>query len=113
MPGTARSWLVGGYNRDYGASAANNYRYFSDIYVDTAYSAAPGGHVARVMVGDNPVYANCTVCEPSIPTAWADGSITFIFGKAGLIGGTTGYIFVQPEAGAVISAGSALIAVSP
>ena len=110
---TNRSWMIGGYNRNYGPAAVNNWRYFADIYFDIAWAAAPGGHVARVMVGNNPVYANCTIIEPSIPTSWADGSITFTFWKGGNAGGATGYIFVQPEVGAVIAAGSATVAGSP
>jgi len=112
---TNRSFLFGGYNRDYGPTDGNNWRYWCGpiIFDITAGGMSAGAHVARVMVGDNASYNSCTICETQIPTAWADGSVTFTFFKGKLIGGTTGYIFVQPEQGAVISAGSAIISTSP
>lgn len=111
---SGRTFLFGGFQRDCGPLAQNNWRYFADLYFDiTAGGMSPGAHVARVEVGNNPVYNSCTIRELGIPSAWADGSITFEFRKGKLTGGSTGYIFVQPEQGAVISAGSATISVSP
>jgi hypothetical protein len=112
---SARSFLFGGYNRDYGTAAGNNWRYFGGpIICDmTAGGMSSGAHVARVGVGDNADYNACTVFETQVPTAWADGSVTFTFFKGNLVGGTTGYVFIQPEQGAVISAGAYTIASSP
>jgi hypothetical protein len=112
---TARSFLFGGYNRDYGPTDGNNWRYWGGpiIFDITAGGMSSGAHVARVGVGNNASYNACTIYETQIPTAWAPGSVSFNFFKGKLVGGTTGYVFVQPEQGAVIPAGSATIAVSP
>lgn len=107
---TTRQFTLGNYSRDRGAT---NFRYFIQGHCDVS---GPGvsGACACPFVGDNPVFNNCTVLEPQIPDSWADGSIHIpAFWKGKLQGGTTGYKFVQTEAGAVVSAGSATISSSP
>jgi len=62
MAGTSRTLAIGGYARAQGN--ANNWRYFTDLYVDTT--------LARVQI----LNAAGTVREMQIPTAWSDTSIT-------------------------------------
>lgn len=112
MPGTHRSFLFGGFQADRGPNA---YRYWGDIRFDiTAGGMSPGAHVAGVYVGDNANPLACTKLVWQIPTAFADGSSSFNFWKADLVGGTIGYVHVQPEQGAMFYTNvSATIAVSP
>lgn len=112
---TNRSWLVGGYNRDYGPSAINNGRYFADGYFDIEWGVSPGDNVPCAFVGNNPVFgAAGSIHEPQVADSWADGSVHIpAFWKGRLPGGVTGYQFIQPRTGAIISAGSALISASP
>lgn len=62
----------------------NAFRYFDDIYIDTTFS--------RVMLCNNATYANATICEPQIPSAWATEEITATVNLGALTG--TGYLFV-------------------
>jgi hypothetical protein len=114
LGGSGRSWLFGGYTADRGA---NTYRYWGGplLFDMTAGGMSAGAHVATCYVGDNPVFLSCTklVAQHNL-TAWADGSISFTFWKGDLVGGTTGYFFVQPEVGGIITTGkSATISASP
>lgn len=65
----------------------NAWRYFDDIYIDTTFQ--------RVMLCNNQtLLADGTdVCEPQIPSAWADGSITVTVNQGALSAGTN-YLFV-------------------
>ena len=109
--GTTRYWQIGGYSVDYGnrtgtnggGTTAYNYRFFADIYFDITGTVSPGASVARVLVGNNPSYTACTVREPQIITAWADGSITFTFWKGALQTGSIGYVHVVTESGTILS----------
>lgn len=93
-----RSFTVGGYYRRVrnGGSIANtadyrggvldsNYRYFDDIYIDTTMS--------RVMLCNNATYSSATICEPQIPSAWSDTSVT-VKANLGALTGNTAYLFV-------------------
>jgi len=46
----------------------NSFRYFAGIYMDIT--------PARVMLGDNSVYENCTIMEPQIPISWNNHTIS-------------------------------------
>jgi len=61
------------------------YRYFDDVYVDTTFS--------RIMLCDNSTYADATICEPQIPSAWANDEITFTVNQGSLTG-EVAYLFV-------------------
>ena len=81
---SARSFTMGGYYRrvrdngsvsntaDYRGSweedQDTNWRYFDDAYVDTTWS--------RVVMGNAPTYAACTIMEPQIPLTWSNSSIS-------------------------------------
>ena len=49
---------------------------------------------ARVMLGDNQDYSNCTIMEPQIPSAWSDSSITVTTNLGQLTEPALGYLFV-------------------
>ncbi len=112
---TNRAWLVGGYNRDYGASAVNNWRYFGgNIIFDIEWGVSPGDQVPCVFIGNNPVFgAVGSIHEPQVADTWTDGSIHIPFFWKGRLPAGTGYKFVQPRTGSVISAGAVTIAASP
>ena len=64
-----RSVSIGAYARGTSVYYCNDaWRFFDDIYIDTELS--------RVMLCDNAVYENSTVCEPQIPSAWNNNVIT-------------------------------------
>jgi len=61
-------------------------RYFDDIYVDTTLS--------RIMLCNNATYNSATICEPQIPSAWGDGSITCRVNLGKLPATGVAYLFV-------------------
>jgi hypothetical protein len=70
--------------------------YYDDIYIDNSW--------ARVEIGDEPIYANCTHREIQPATAWADGEITITFNQGSFVADSTAYLFVIDSDG-VASAG--------
>ena len=52
------------------------------------------GTHARVMLGDNQDYSNCTIMEPQIPSAWSDTSITVTTNIGPLSEPALAYLFV-------------------
>lgn len=98
-PDTTRAWGFGGYNRAYGAEigsedAANNWRYFNDLYFDMT--------CIRLVATNDASYASNygvsnseRIVEPQIPSAWSTGSITFNVNLGKLVADTTAYLFVH------------------
>lgn len=84
-----KAFFVGGFNRyfDYGNGYTHGgmWRYFDDIYIDDTWS--------RVMLANNSNYANATILEPQIPSAWSHSSIT-VKVNLGALTGSTAYLFV-------------------
>jgi hypothetical protein len=68
---------------------------YDDIYVALGASSA-----ARVELGDNATYANCTNLSIAIATSWADGEITATINQGSFENGTA-YLFVVDADGAV------------
>jgi len=67
-------------------NGVNSFRYFAGVYMDDTR--------ARVMLGDDPDIASCSVLEPQIPSAWSDGSITVSVNLGELPDAGTAYLFV-------------------
>lgn len=67
--------------------------YWDNVYVDTSW--------ARVEIGDNATYGNCTHREIQVPTAWADGSITFTVNRGSFPNASGVYLFVVDASGNV------------
>ncbi len=73
--------------------------FLDGIYMDNSF--------ARIEIGDNSVYANCTHREIQVATSWSDGQIDFAFNQGSLPNGQA-YLFVIDENG-VPSAGHPII----
>ena len=67
--------------------------WIDDVYIDITR--------ARVMIGDNAVYANCTNREIQIPTAWATDEVTVTENDGAFTAGDTAYLFVINSDGEV------------
>lgn len=69
--------------------------WFDDIYIASS--------MARVEVGDNSIWANCTHREIQIPTEWKDDgtSITLTFNQGSFADGGTVYLYVVDAEGNV------------
>jgi len=65
---------------------ANNDSYIDDVYFDYTQ--------ARVEIGNNPIFANCTHREIQIPTSWLDTSITITFNQGSFVDGEQAYLFI-------------------
>lgn len=92
------SWYVGHYFRN--TSGATLRVYWSEVYVDST--------LARVEVGDNAVWANCTHREIQIPSAWRDDAITVTANQGTFPSGQALYVFVvnrygQPSGGSAVT----------
>jgi hypothetical protein len=81
----ARTISIGGFTRWPRENTTGNYRYWAGIYADSTY--------ARVMVGNNPTWGNCTIREPQIPSQWSGTSITCTVNQ-GQFGEGRAYLFV-------------------
>lgn len=116
---TARNWtgttLENGYWRDFifGLCAANvddphtldTTYYFDDIYIDDSW--------ARVEIGNNSVYDNCTHREMQIPKGvWAQNSVTFTVNQGSFNNGDKAYLFVVDGNG-VASVGKQIVFGAP
>jgi hypothetical protein len=71
--------------------AASMKMWIDDVYIDNTQ--------ARVELGNNPVFANCTHREIQIPTAWSDTEITVQFNQGTFQVGDQAYLFVIDEDG--------------
>jgi hypothetical protein len=69
---------------------------FDDVYLDNTW--------ARVMLGNADTYAACTELDPQIPSAWADGSITFTVNTGQYSISDQAYLYVVTAAGEVSNA---------
>lgn len=80
--------LALGYLMEIGGTEA--YSYWDDIYIDNSW--------ARVEIGDNAVYDNCTHREIQIPSSWSDTSIDITVNRGSFPTGSA-YLFVVDEDG--------------
>jgi len=71
---------------------ANDF-YIDDVYIDNSW--------ARVEIGDNATYANCTHREIQIPTAWSATSITIDANQGSFATDDAAYLFVVDADGNV------------
>lgn len=103
-PGSQRNDGIGGYAR---CGGLNNWRYFSDIYLDHS--------LARVVLTDNADYSASKIIEPQIPTSWSNDSIEFKLNLGRLSPSDNAYIFVVSPDGVRSASGLPIstIAASP
>lgn len=87
-----------GYLLEVGGTEA--YTYWDDIYIDNSW--------ARVEIGDNATYSNCTHREIQPALTWSDTGITGTFNQGSFNAGDTVYVFVVDENG-IASAGYAVV----
>jgi len=84
-----------------GAQNGDTYYYdYSDVYLANNW--------ARVEIGNNPTFANCTHREIQIPTAWAAGEITFTMNAGTFVADEITYLFVV-DADGIASEGEEII----
>lgn len=84
---------LGNYLRtDEGAGLQN---FWESVYVDNSW--------ARVEVGNNAVYANCTHREIQVPSAWANGSLSVTVNRGSFASLSGAYLFVVDTTGAASS----------
>lgn len=88
-------WTAVWFNGNVGASSPNEAVEWDDCYV----AIGPGCR-ARVEIGNNPVYTECTNLSICVPTTWTDGSITFKAYTGNFAAGPA-YLFVTDEFGNV------------
>lgn len=74
---------------------SNSNTYYDDIYVATG-----NGALARVEIGNNSSYTNCTNLAVITPTAWSNASITATVRKGAFNPGNAAYLFVIDSTGA-------------
>lgn len=90
--GTARSEAVGGFSRgSYGSGSSNNWRYFTDVYLD--YTPA------RVVLANNADYSKATIIELQIPSSWSNNSTNVTVNLGKFSAGQTAYLFVFDPSG--------------
>jgi hypothetical protein len=80
-----RPYILGFYD-SWPESGAAMFAYFCDIYVDDTW--------ARVELGDNNVYDNCTHREMQIPTSWSASSIGVTFKPGSFAASASAWLFV-------------------
>ena len=68
-----------------------------DVYIDTTQ--------ARVEIGDNPTWGQCTHREIQIPSAWSDTSITVTVNQGSFGSGSKAYLYVVDADGKVNAEG--------
>lgn len=73
----------------------------SQTYYDDAYIAKGPGALARVEIGNNATYSNCTNLAVITPTSWSSNSITATVRQGGFTAGAPAYLFVVDSSGAV------------
>lgn len=80
-----RPYILGFYD-SWPQSGSTMYAYFCDLYVDDTW--------ARVELGNNSVYDNCTHREMQIPTSWSSTAIGVTFKPGSFSGGASAWLFV-------------------
>lgn len=90
---------IGGFGRPYdGALGAENYRYFTDCYIDNSLS--------RVILGNNDTLnSQCTIREIQVAGAWSDPEITIPSVNRGVIGDADGMFAFVVDSNNVASPG--------
>jgi hypothetical protein len=88
-----RPYIVGFYDAWNDSGTDRDDFYIDDVYTDSTW--------ARVELGNNSVFANCTHREIQIPTAWATDEITVTFNQGSFADGDTAYLFVVDADGDV------------
>jgi len=83
------SYLKLGYDLANGGDTAQSW--FDDIYIDDSW--------ARVEIGDENVYANCTVREMIIPSAWSATEITATVKQGTFAADEVAYLYVTDSDG--------------
>lgn len=87
--GNLRTEGIGGYASS--QNQPNNWRYFSDIYLD--YTPA------RVVLANNASLSQATIIEPQIPQSWSSGSIDISVNLGKFASGQTAYLVVVDGGG--------------
>jgi hypothetical protein len=77
--------------------SGTKYVALDDVYMNNSW--------ARVEIGNNATYANCTQRELQIPTAWSDTSFTISVNRGSLGSSQTNYLFVVDANGNVNAQG--------
>jgi len=75
----------------WGTGASDCYAFLDDVYFDNTQ--------ARVEIGNNAIFANCTHREIQVPTTWSASSIQISFNKGSFASGTKVYLFVVDASG--------------
>lgn len=107
---TSTSWneiLLGNYFAHGGSGTdcpndyGDAYAYWDDVYLDTT--------LAHVEIGDAATYASVRHREIQLPTAWADGSITFKLNQGSFTSFSNLYVYVTDSQGRVNATGMPLV----
>jgi len=98
-----RNYVVHGVKAAFSGWNTNNRMWVDDVYVDTTW--------ARVMLGNAPIYSNCTNFAPQIPSGWADTLITVSVNHGPLANLSNRYLYVIDANGNVNANGYPLDAV--
>lgn len=72
--------------------SGNQKSWLDDIYIQV-------GNRARIEIGNNSVWENCTRREIQVPTSWSDTSATFQVNQGGFNDGETAYVFLVDDNG--------------
>jgi hypothetical protein len=96
--GTTRSVAVGGYAR---GRHVNNWRYFTDIYLDTSW--------ARVILGNSSSFNTSTRREMQVPLSWSSTGITISTNLGAFADNSTAYLYVVDANGNVNAAGHPIV----
>lgn len=75
----------------WGGDSTAGFCYYDDVYVDESW--------ARIEIGDNSVFNNCTHREIQIPVQWTNNEITFLFKAGDFSSGEQAYLFVVDAQG--------------
>ena len=82
----------------WGSTTTNCYPRYDDIYIAVGDYAR-----ARVEIGDNATYLDCTDIAICVPTSWSDTSITVDVYTGNFVDGDDAYIFINDADGNVSS----------
>jgi len=82
----------------YARGETGTYPQFDDIYIATGAAAQ-----ARIEIGNNATYANCTNLAVCTPTAWANGEITCTLRTGSFASDASCYLFVIDSSGSASS----------
>lgn len=84
-----------------GATISNPGIYFDDIYIDNT--------LARVEIGDAPIYENCTRRMMQVPTSWSENSISVIFNSGNFSTSDQLYLYIVDSNDVVNKNGFSLV----